>query len=82
MNPAGEGPSTVNLVETQAFHQVNDIPIESWGLFSQGKNDVFRTDSRKSISGKYGKSLAQVVPRGPTRRGVMAIPRSARKEKQ
>ena len=35
----------------------------------------------QSIGGKYGKSVAQVILRWLTQRGVIAIPKSVRKER-
>ena len=35
----------------------------------------------RSVGGKYGKSVAQVILRWLTQRGVVAIPKSVRKER-
>src|SRR3954468_8695407 len=68
-------------VETQKFLQENNVQIESWGPFAEGKNNIFQNDVLRSIGGKYGKSVAQVVLRWLTQRGVVAIPKSVRKER-
>jgi diketogulonate reductase-like aldo/keto reductase len=79
----------VNQVETHPFHQQteaqqfmidNSVQIESWGPFAEGKNDMFKNELLQSIGDKYGKSIAQVVLRWLTQRGVVAIPKSVRKE--
>jgi len=80
----------VNQVETHPFHQQHDaqqfmidnkVQIESWGPFAEGKNDIFRNELLKSIGEKYNKSIAQVILRWLTQRGIIAIPKSIRKER-
>lgn len=80
----------VNQIETHPFHQQNDtqnflkennVQIESWGPFAEGKNDIFKNELLQSIGDKYSKSIAQVVLRWLTQRGVIAIPKSVRKER-
>lgn len=80
----------VNQVETHPFHQQqdahqfmndNNVQIESWGPFAEGKNDIFKNELLKSIGDKYNKSIAQVILRWLTQRGVVAIPKSVRKER-
>jgi 2,5-diketo-D-gluconate reductase A len=68
-------------VETQKFLQENKVQMESWGPFAEGKNDIFQNDVLRSVGGKYGKSVAQVILRWLTQRGVVAIPKSVRKER-
>ena len=85
-----EVPPAVNQVETHPFHQQvetqqflteNKVQIESWGPFAEGKNDIFHNDVLRSVGGQYGKSVAQVILRWLTQRGVVAIPKSVRKER-
>jgi len=80
----------VNQIETHPFHQQvdaqkflqeNGIQIESWGPFAEGKNDIFHNALLQSIAGKHGKSIAQVIVRWLTQRGVVAIPKSVRRER-
>jgi diketogulonate reductase-like aldo/keto reductase len=68
-------------IETQKFLQENNIQIESWGPFAEGKNDIFKNELLLSIAGKYKKSIAQVILRWLTQRKVVAIPKSVRKER-
>src|SRR5207302_1890513 len=68
-------------VETQKFLQENNVQIESWVPLAEGKNNIFQYDVLRSIGGKYGKSVAQVILRWLTQRGVIAIPKSVRKER-
>ncbi|NCI45023.1 aldo/keto reductase [Sediminibacterium soli] len=80
----------VNQIETHPFHQQNEtqqflaenkVQIESWGPFAEGKNNLFQNELLTSIGQKYNKSVAQVVARWLTQRGVVAIPKSVRKER-
>ena len=68
-------------IETQKFLQDNNVQIESWGPFAEGKNNLFSNELLKTIGNKYHKSVAQVVLRWLTQRGVVVIPKSVRKER-
>ena len=68
-------------IETQKFLHENNVQIESWGPFAEGKNDIFSNELLLSIAGKYQKTVAQVILRWLTQRGVIAIPKSVRKER-
>lgn len=80
----------VNQVETHPFHQQidnqqfmveNNVQIESWGPFAEGRNNLFQNELLSSIGEKYNKSIAQVVLRWLSQRGIVAIPKSIRKER-
>ncbi|GGC15652.1 MULTISPECIES: aldo/keto reductase [Dyadobacter] len=80
----------VNQIETHPFHQQvgtqqflqeNNVQIQSWGPFAEGKNGLFENELLASIGKKYNKTIAQVVVRWLTQRGVIAIPKSVRKER-
>lgn len=68
-------------IETQKFLQENKVQIESWGPFAEGKNNIFSNELLLSIAGKYQKTVAQVILRWLTQRGVLAIPKSVRTER-
>jgi 2,5-diketo-D-gluconate reductase A len=68
-------------VETQKFLEENKIQIESWGPFAEGRNNLFRNEVLISIATKHSKSVAQVILRWLTQRGVVVIPKSVRKER-
>ena len=68
-------------IETQQFLQENNVQIESWGPFAEGKNNIFHNELLASIGKKYNKSIAQVILRWLTQRGIIAIPKSVRKER-
>ncbi|MDQ0087258.1 diketogulonate reductase-like aldo/keto reductase [Paenibacillus anaericanus] len=80
----------VNQVETHPFNQQilsakfmkeNDVQIESWAPFAEGKNNLFENEILVPIAQKYNKSVAQVVLRWLTQREIVVIPKSVRKEK-
>lgn len=68
-------------IESQRFLQKNKVQIESWGPFAEGKNNIFQNELLLSISGKYKKSVAQVILRWLTQRKVVVIPKSVHKER-
>jgi len=68
-------------IETQKFLKENNVQIESWGPFAEGKNNLFHNELLASIGKKYNKSIAQVVIRWLTQRGVIAIPKSVRRSR-
>ena len=80
----------INQIETHPFHQQtdtqkflqeNNVQIKSWGPFAEGKNNMFQNELLISIAQKYNKSVAQVILRWLTQRGVIVIPKSLRKER-
>lgn len=68
-------------IETQAFLKENGVQHESWAPFAEGRNDMFQNGLLLSLAGKYNKSVAQIILRWLTQRGVVAIPKSVRKER-
>jgi Aldo/keto reductases, related to diketogulonate reductase len=68
-------------IETQKFLTENNVQIESWGPFTEGRNNLFQNETLLSIAMKYNKSLAQVVLRWLTQRGVVVIPKTVKKER-
>lgn len=80
----------VNQIETHPFHQrafdqqlmsERSVQIESWGPFAEGKNDLFTNPILSAIGQAHGKSVAQVVLRWLTQRGVVVIPKSVKPER-
>ncbi|HEY3390791.1 MAG TPA: aldo/keto reductase, partial [Prolixibacteraceae bacterium] len=68
-------------IETQKFLSDNKVQIESWGPFAEGKNNIFQNELLTSIGKKYNKTIAQVILRWLTQRGIIAIPKSVKKER-
>ncbi|MCS0673492.1 aldo/keto reductase [Cytobacillus firmus] len=80
----------VNQIETHPFCQQiesaqimkeNNVQIESWGPFAEGRNNMFGNEFLVSIAKKHNKSVAQVILRWLTQRGVVVIPKSVHKER-
>ena len=68
-------------IETQKFLRENGIQIESWGPFAEGKNNIFHNELLVALAGKYQKTVAQIILRWLTQRGVVSIPKLVRKER-
>jgi diketogulonate reductase-like aldo/keto reductase len=68
-------------IETQKFLTSNNIQTESWGPFAEGKNNIFVNELLLSIAANHKKSVAQVILRWLTQRGIVAIPKSVKKER-
>ncbi len=68
-------------IEAQAFLNNNNVQIEGWGPFAEGKNNIFQNEILLSIAKKHNKSIAQIILRWLIQRGVVVIPKSVRKER-
>lgn len=77
----------VNQVETNVFNQQidakknmekNHVQIEAWVPFAEGRNNMFSNPVLKEIGEKHNKSIAQVILRWLTQRGVVALSKSTR----
>lgn len=68
-------------VESAKFMKENNVQIESWGPFAQGKHNVFQNEVLVSLAEKHNKSVSQVILRWLTQREVVVIPKSVRKER-
>jgi len=68
-------------IETQQFLEENKVQTESWGPFAEGRDGIFHNELLLSLGAKHGKSVAQVILRWLLQRGVVAIPKSVRKER-
>jgi 2,5-diketo-D-gluconate reductase A len=80
----------INQIETHPFHQQleaqqfmidNNVQIQSWGPFAEGKNNIFQNDILTNISITHQKTVAQVILRWLVQRNIIAIPKSVRKER-
>lgn len=75
----------VNQVELHPFFQQENalatmkefgVQPEAWGPLAEGNHGIFTNPILTEIAGKYGKTVAQVVLRWNTQRGVVIIPKS------
>lgn len=80
----------VNQVETHVFNQQLNarktmdeygVQIESWGPFTEGRNDFFTNETLVEIGQKYHKSAAQVALRYLIQRDVIVIPKTVHKNR-
>ena len=68
-------------IETQRFLEEQQVQIESWGPFAEGRNDIFKNALLHSIANEHHKTVAQIILRWLTQRSVVAIPKSVRRER-
>lgn len=80
----------VNQVETHPLNQQieaqenmikNDVQIESWATFAEGRGDIFNNPVLLDIAKKYGKSTAQVMVRWQVQRGIVCLTKSVKPER-
>ncbi|MGV3353976.1 aldo/keto reductase [Streptococcus orisratti] len=80
----------VNQVETHPFNQQifaqenmikNNVQIESWATFAEGRNNIFTNPVLVRIAEKYGKSTAQIMVRWQVERGIVCLTKSVRPER-
>ncbi|WP_125764629.1 aldo/keto reductase [Companilactobacillus hulinensis] len=63
------------------FNQGEDIRVEAWAPFAEGKHDIFTNEVIKEIADKYNKSNGQVILRWLLQRGITVIPKSVHKNR-
>ncbi|MGP8215932.1 MAG: aldo/keto reductase [Bacteroidia bacterium] len=68
-------------IEVQKFLNSNNIQVEAWAPFAEGKNNIFTNPLLVTIGKKYEKSPAQVILRWLTQRGIVAVSKSTHKER-
>lgn len=69
-------------IETQGFLADNKVQIESGRPFAEGKHNIFTHELLLALATKYQKTVAQVILRWPDPRGVVAIPKSVKKDQR
>lgn len=58
------------------FAQGEDIAVEAWAPFAEGKHDIFKNQAISEIGQKYGKTNGQVILKCLLQRGIVVIPKS------
>jgi diketogulonate reductase-like aldo/keto reductase len=83
-------PPAVNQIEvnpflqqrdTQQFLEANHVQPEAWAPFAEGRNQIFENSTLKTIATKYKKSVAQVILRWLSQRGIVVLSKSVRKDR-
>ncbi len=79
---------TVNQIETHVFWQHRDIremlereqiQLESWAPFAEGKNNMFHNPVLQEIAGRYNRTVAQIILRYFIQQKIIVIPKSLNK---
>ena len=63
------------------FAQSDDIQVEAWAPFAEGKHEILTNKVIAEIANKYGKSNGQVILRWLLQRGIVVIPKSVHKNR-
>ena len=80
----------VNQIEINPFQQQREniqalkdenISIEAWAPFAEGKNNIFSNPILTKIGDKYGKSVAQVMLRWLVEQGIVVLAKSTKPER-
>lgn len=80
----------VNQVETHPFNQQieaqenmikNNVQLESWASFAEGRNNIFTNPVLMDIAKKYNKSTAQIMIRWQVQRGIVCLTKSVKPER-
>lgn len=80
----------VNQVETHPFNQQieaqenmikNNVQLESWASFAEGRNNIFTNPVLMDIAKKYNRSTAQVIIRWQVQRGIVCLTKSVKPER-
>ncbi|MCH3904278.1 MAG: aldo/keto reductase [Lactobacillus sp.] len=64
------------------WNQSDDVTVEAWAPFAEGKDGIFTNPVLKEIGEKYGKSTGQVILRWLLQRGIVVIPKSVHDARQ
>jgi len=68
-------------IDAQKFLQENNVQVEAWAPFAEGRNNIFKNELLLSIAAKYKKSVAQIILRWISQRGIVVLSKSAHKER-
>lgn len=64
-----------------AFAQAEDVQVEAWAPFAEGKHKIFTDERIAAIGSRYGKSNGQVILRWLLQRGIVVIPKSVHRNR-
>ncbi|HCY7256647.1 TPA: aldo/keto reductase [Staphylococcus aureus] len=80
----------VNQIEINPFHQQEEqvaalqqenVVVEAWAPFAEGKNQLFQNQLLQAIADKYSKSIAQVILRWLVERDIVVLAKSVNPER-
>ena len=63
------------------LNQAEDVRVEAWAPFAEGKHNIFQNEVLVEIGQKYGKANGQVILRWLMQRGIVVIPKSVHKNR-
>ena len=66
-------------IDTQKFLRDNNIQVEAWAPFAEGRNNIFKNELLVEVAAKYKKSVAQIILRWVSQRGIVVLSKSVRK---
>lgn len=64
-----------------AYFQGEDVVVEAWAPYAEGKHDIFTNPTIAQIGQKYGKTNGQVILRWLLQRNIVIIPKSVRRQR-
>jgi diketogulonate reductase-like aldo/keto reductase len=67
--------------DTQQFLQTNGVQPEAWAPFAEGRNHIFENPTLRAVAMRHKKTVAQVILRWLSQRGIVALSKSVRKER-
>ena len=69
------------MEEARLFLKEQNIVMEAWAPFAEGKKNLFHNEVLTEIGSRYGKSAAQVVLRWNLQRGIVPLAKSVHRER-
>ena len=67
--------------ETQQFLQANQVQTEAWAPFAEGRNHIFENPALRAVAARHKRTVAQVILRWLSQRGIVVLSKSVRKER-
>ncbi|MCK8638001.1 aldo/keto reductase [Fructobacillus fructosus] len=80
----------VNQIEVNPFEQQNlaakyfddyGVQVEAWAPFAEGRNNLFSNKTLQKIADKYDKSIAQIVLRWISQRGIVVLSKTTKPDR-
>lgn len=63
------------------FNQGEDVQVEAWAPFAEGKHGIFENKTLQEIADQYHKTTAQVILRWLLQRDIIVIPKSVHQDR-